>query len=103
MANQENHFDESRRRVLAAGAASVAALALNDVGTCVASAQPTGSPQVVNSAQVKLNEREVTFQSGDVSIPAFRAEPTTKPQAALIIIHEIFGLNPHIRDVARRF
>lgn len=98
-----DQVNESRRRVLTAGAAGVAALAFSDMSTHIASAQPAGTVQPATQSQGKLNEREVSFRSGDVSIPAFRAESSVPPQAALIIIHEIFGLNPHIRDVARRF
>jgi carboxymethylenebutenolidase len=94
----------SRREVLGAGAA---ALALSTLKLETASAQPDG--QAGNSApkaeapKTKLLEREVVFKSGDAQIKAFRAQPEQTPKAAIIVIHEIFGLNAHIRDVARRF
>lgn len=36
-------------------------------------------------------------------VTAYRAEPSTAPKAGLIVIHEIWGLVPHIRDIADRF
>jgi carboxymethylenebutenolidase len=36
-------------------------------------------------------------------VTTYRAEPTVAPRGALILIHEIWGLVPHIRDVAERF
>lgn len=36
------------------------------------------------------------------SIPAYRSEPSGQPKAALVVIHEIWGLVDHIKDVADR-
>lgn len=36
-------------------------------------------------------------------VTAYRAEPTVPPRGALVLIHEIWGLVPHIRDVADRY
>jgi carboxymethylenebutenolidase len=36
------------------------------------------------------------------SIPAYRSEPAGPPKAGLVVIHEIWGLVDHIRDVADR-
>lgn len=36
-------------------------------------------------------------------VTAYRAEPTVPPHGALVLIHEIWGLVPHIRDVADRY
>lgn len=95
----------SRRKVLGAGAA---ALALSTLKLQAANAQPdigaakSDAPKS-EANKIKLVERDVTFQSGDAQIKAFRAEPEQTPKAAILIIHEIFGLNAHIRDLARRF
>jgi carboxymethylenebutenolidase len=37
------------------------------------------------------------------TIPAYRVEPTGELRGALIVIHEIWGLVDHIKDVADRF
>jgi len=36
-------------------------------------------------------------------VSAYRAEPTVPPKGGLIVIHEIWGLVPHIQDVADRY
>lgn len=36
-------------------------------------------------------------------VTAYRAEPRVVPRGALVLIHEIWGLVPHIRDVADRY
>ena len=38
---------------------------------------------------------------GDIA--AWRAEPAGKPRGAIVVIQEIFGVNPHIRGVAEDF
>ncbi|KAF1718137.1 carboxymethylenebutenolidase [Pseudoxanthomonas yeongjuensis] len=38
---------------------------------------------------------------GDIA--AWRAEPAGKPRGAIVVIQEIFGVNPHIRSVAGDF
>ena len=48
--------------------------------------------------------RELTFPSGTHTLPAFYACPEGDgPFPAVVVIHEIFGLNDHIRNVATRF
>jgi carboxymethylenebutenolidase len=36
------------------------------------------------------------------SLKAWRAEPKSKPRGGIVVIQEIFGVNPHIRSVADR-
>ena len=36
-------------------------------------------------------------------IPLYEAAPDTNPVGAVIVVQEIFGVNDHIEDVARRF
>lgn len=38
---------------------------------------------------------------GDIA--AWRAEPAGKPRGAIVVIQEIFGVNPHIRSIAGDF
>ena len=38
-----------------------------------------------------------------VKIGAYRAEPTGKPKGGIVVLQEIFGVNPHIRSVADRY
>ncbi len=47
---------------------------------------------------------DVTFQFGTEMRPAYLAQPQgTGPFPGVIVIHEVYGLNNNIRDIARRF
>ncbi len=47
---------------------------------------------------------DLTYPSAGQPVKAFYARPEgAGPFAALVVIHEIFGLNDNIRDIARRF
>lgn len=51
-----------------------------------------------------LKEETLILDRDLRKIPIFSVGPDSKePRPALILIHEIFGVNQHIRDVARRF
>src|SRR5512135_3810163 len=46
----------------------------------------------------------VSFQSGKSMLQAYLATPEGPgPHPAVVVIHEAFGLNDNIRDIARRF
>jgi carboxymethylenebutenolidase len=40
--------------------------------------------------------------SDDFQLGGYRADPTTAPKAAVVVIQEIFGVNQHIRAVCDR-
>jgi carboxymethylenebutenolidase len=45
----------------------------------------------------------VEYKSGDLTIPAYLARPPKKQSApGVLVIHEVFGLNDHIKNVADR-
>lgn len=46
--------------------------------------------------------RMIELESGE-AFPAYVAEPQGEPRGGLIVIHEIWGLADHIKDVADRF
>lgn len=51
-----------------------------------------------------LFEEEFSIKRAEGSLPVYCAAPDdNKAHPCLILIHEIFGVNEHIRDVARRF
>lgn len=57
-------------------------------------------------ANERILEREVDFPGKACTLNAYVAEPAdgqTAPAPAVIIVQEWWGLNDHIRDVARRF
>ena len=45
---------------------------------------------------------ELTCADG-VKISAYRAEPAHKAKGGIVVLQEIFGVNPHIRSVADRY
>lgn len=48
--------------------------------------------------------QSVTFLSGDVQLEGYLVRPDADgPFPAVVVIHEIFGLNENIKDVAQRF
>ncbi|HEY9679801.1 MAG TPA: dienelactone hydrolase family protein [Drouetiella sp.] len=51
-----------------------------------------------------LREHQFNLELGTFSLPVFCAEPDNEKRLpGLLLIHEIFGVNDHIRDLARRF
>jgi len=46
---------------------------------------------------------EVNLWMADQNVSAFLVEPKSSPAASVLLIHEWWGLNPQIKDVARRF
>jgi carboxymethylenebutenolidase len=50
-----------------------------------------------------LVEREISFNSGKRRLRGVLVIPDAPPLAGVVVIHEAFGLNDHIRDVSRRF
>jgi len=55
-------------------------------------------------ADRQIAERQVNFPGAACNIDAFLAEPAEVPSApAIVVVQEWWGLNDHIREVARRF
>ncbi|GKS57859.1 putative carboxymethylenebutenolidase [Nitrospira sp.] len=51
-----------------------------------------------------LNERMVEFSSDGIAVTAYLVTPTgARPRPAIIVIQEWWGLNEHIKDIARRY
>jgi carboxymethylenebutenolidase len=47
---------------------------------------------------------DITITDGQFTIPAYYAHPDSQgPFSAIILIHEVWGLTEHIKDVANRF
>lgn len=51
----------------------------------------------------KMLEEEFNFETAGRTLPVFAIGRQDVASPALIVVHEIFGLNDHIRDVCRRF
>lgn len=60
--------------------------------------------QVITTPADGLVVGEVKVQAGDAEIPAYRAMPDRGgPFRTVLVVHEIFGVHEHIKDVCRRF
>jgi carboxymethylenebutenolidase len=50
-----------------------------------------------------IETQDVTFPAGQRELPAYLARPAgPEPCPGVVVIHEIFGLNDNIKDIARR-
>jgi carboxymethylenebutenolidase len=84
----------SRRQAVVAGSA-VAGFAL--------AAHPV-SADVITTPAEGLDEGMISFKSGDIDMPAYRAKPAGKSDLpVVIVVQEIFGLHAWVKDVVRRF
>lgn len=88
----ESSSKVTRRKFLAASGAGLATIAVNT----------TAQTEKQIAAPV-LNGRMTEYISGDLMIPAYIARPAkTKQAPAVLVIHEVFGLNEHIKSIADR-
>ena len=67
-------------------------------------AASSASAEMIAADDARLNARDVVFggSSGEMKGYLVRPKDETGPLGSVIVIHENRGLNPHIRDVARR-
>jgi carboxymethylenebutenolidase len=86
----------SRRKFLAASGAGLATVA----ATTSASQQIGKKGGEV--AKLEWIGEMTEYKSGDLMIPAYVASPRQKKAPAVLVIHEVFGLNDHIRSIADR-
>ena len=83
----------SRRKFLAASGAGLATAA-------AATAQSEKKPATPAPA---LKGQMTEYKSGQIMIPAYVSRPAKKKKApAVLVIHEVFGLNDHIKSIADR-
>ncbi len=65
---------------------------------------PVMAQTVIQTDTEGLTAGPVTIPVGDFKMPAYRAMPTGKANAPVVlVVSEIFGVHEHIADVARRF
>jgi carboxymethylenebutenolidase len=66
-------------------------------------AQPVCAQTVITTDADGLTAGEVKVPTADGAIPAYRAYPAGKKGApTVLVIHEIFGVHEHIKDICRR-
>ncbi|HTQ04790.1 MAG TPA: dienelactone hydrolase family protein [Polyangiaceae bacterium] len=86
--------DPSRRRLLAGAAGAGFALAVQPV-----------SAETITTSAAGLDAADVKIPTSSGDIPAYRAAPAekkNKPHPLVLVVHEIFGVHEHIRDLCRR-
>ena len=88
----------SRRQFLERTAtAGGAALVATTISTAAQEEGKTAAP-------AKLRGEMVKYKSGDLMIPAYSSRPKTRRvwPGSVLVIHEVFGLNDHIKSIADR-
>ncbi|MGI9106280.1 MAG: dienelactone hydrolase family protein [Pyrinomonadaceae bacterium] len=86
----------SRRKFLATTGAGLATAA---TVTTAAQREPTLS----RPPQAKLNGSMVEIKRDGMTLPAYLSRPSNNKKApAVLVIHEVFGLNRHIKTIADR-
>jgi carboxymethylenebutenolidase len=81
-------------RTMSAGGAALVATTINTV----AQEGKTVAPAA------KLTGEMIEYKSGDLMIPAYLSRPKTRRvwPGSVLVIHEVFGLNDHIKSIADR-
>ncbi len=60
--------------------------------------------QTITTDSAGLTAGDASIPAGDREIPAYRAMPASGgPFAVALVVHEIFGVHEHIKDICRRF
>jgi carboxymethylenebutenolidase len=58
----------------------------------------------ITTDQAGLTAGEIQIRTSDGHIPAYRARPAQGSAVAVVlVVHEIFGVHEHIKDICRRF
>jgi carboxymethylenebutenolidase len=90
---KSGRVDVTRRRLVVGMGAAGFALAAGPV-----------SAQVITTPSEGLITADRRVRSGAANVPVYEARPAAAGRhPVIIVVHEIFGIHEHIRDVARRF
>jgi carboxymethylenebutenolidase len=90
----------SRRGFLYKTATGAVVLTATAAGVASPGPEPASThPQGAGSA---LAGRMTQYKSGDLTIPAYLSRSKVENSSAVLVIHEVFGLNDHIKSVADR-
>ena len=98
----------SRRKFLGqtatAGGVVLVGAAANLKGAAQEGSKTGNGAGVGPAAAAQLRGTMVEYKSGDMMIPAYLSIPKKKSIApgAVLVIHEVFGLNDHIKSIADR-
>ncbi|HEX8495025.1 MAG TPA: dienelactone hydrolase family protein [Pyrinomonadaceae bacterium] len=98
----------SRRKFLeraaaTSGAALITATTASFPTTAQESKQTTTNQQSATTKPVKLMGKMVEYKSGEMMIPAYLSRSKQRTaMGGVLLIHEVFGLNDHIKFIADR-
>src|SRR5437588_3424706 len=93
----------SRRRFLERTATAGGAALVGVVATVGGAAQEikkkTEGNRAESASPAQLTGEMIEYKSGDMKIPAYLSHPQKRGSAlgAVLVIHEVFGLNDHIK------
>ena len=86
------------------GRATRRAVVKASLGLGFCAAIPPVWAQTIATSADGLEAGEASVDAGDADIPAYRARPTGGGRfPLLLVVHEVFGVHEHIKDVCRRF
>ena len=92
---EQSALKVSRRKFLAASGAGLA--------TATTAAVAAQNEKKAATPAPALKGQMTEYKSGDLMIPAYVSRPAKKRRApAVLVIHEVFGLNDHIKSIADR-
>jgi carboxymethylenebutenolidase len=98
----------SRRKFLESTATAGGAALVGVVATAGGAARDMNKTATVNHADTpspaQLTGEMIEYPSGTIKIPAYLSRPKKSGAApgAVLVIHEVFGLNDHIKSIADR-
>lgn len=90
------------RSVATSSAALIAAATLNPAAAQESKPAAANSQAKTDAKAVVLTGEMVQFKSGEMMIPAYLSHAKQKKAPGVLLIHEVFGLNDHIKSIADR-
>jgi carboxymethylenebutenolidase len=97
----------SRRKFLERTVATSSAALITATAASCATAQESKQATTTNQGNtaakpVELTGEMVQYKSGELMIPAYLSRAKQQNAPAVLLIHEVFGLNDHIKSIADR-
>lgn len=81
---------------------AAAVLLLAAAQGCSPSTQESGGEEPMAEGNESFSGQMVSFPSGQDTISAYLARPASEPEAIVVVIHEWWGLNDWVKEVADR-
>jgi carboxymethylenebutenolidase len=92
----------SRRKFLERTVATGGAALITATATSVAAQESKQKKTTAKTKPFKPMGEMVRYKSNDLMIPAYLARAKQKGAGGVLLIHEVFGLNDHIKSIADR-